>query len=632
LVKRRLLFGCVLSILILTLIAQIRSMSKTGVQAAAPQSISDKISPWLLARSADGGPIEFLVVLAERADLRAAEAMSDKFSRGSFTQSTLLATAEATQAPLRSWLEANRIEYRSFYIVNALWVRATREVALAIAARPEVARLDANPRLTPLPSRELGRMTDEAVQLANEARNGQTTAAVEPGLTFIHAPEVWAQGFTGQNIVIGGADTGVQWDHPALKNHYRGWNGAAADHNYNWHDSIHTGPSNPCGVNTAAPCDDDGHGTHTVGSAVGDDGAGNQIGVAPGAKFIACRNMERGNGTPASYLECMEFFLAPYPIGGIPAQGDPAKAPDITINSWTCPQSEGCQPETLRIAVEAQRAAGIMMVVAAGNEGPGCTTIGWPPTPVSSPLSGPPSHYDAAYTVGAVSSGNGLVASFSSRGPVTIDGSSRVKPDITAPGVGVRSATRNSGYTSLSGTSMAAPHVAGAIALLWSAEPALRHRIDLTETLLNVTATPVASTDCGSSGIPNNVYGYGHLNISAAVQAARTTTFSVGGRVVTGNGIGIGGVLIAFTRVSGDGPIPASVYTDANGNWNQTGFTIGTVYRARPIQPRQRFTVEWQDFNAANSALNFTRVERRVIIQGTVPVLQNMERRTNRSP
>ena len=108
--KRRLLFGFVLSISMLTLIAQVGSMSKSGVQAAAQQSVPDKISPWLLERSADGSPVEFLVVLTERADLRAAEAMSDKFSRGSFTQSTLLATAEATQASLRSWLEANRIE------------------------------------------------------------------------------------------------------------------------------------------------------------------------------------------------------------------------------------------------------------------------------------------------------------------------------------------------------------------------------------------------------------------------------------------------------------------------------------------------------------------------------------------
>src|SRR6476646_7675084 len=81
--------------------------------------------------------------------------------------------------------------------------------------------------------------------------------------------------------------------------------------------------------------DDFFHGSHTTGTAIGDDGAGNQIGMAPGAKWIGCRNMDVGNGTPARYIECMEFFLAPYPIGG--GQGDPTKAPDITINSWGCP-------------------------------------------------------------------------------------------------------------------------------------------------------------------------------------------------------------------------------------------------------------------------------------------------------
>ncbi len=118
-----------------------------------------------------------------------------------------------------------------------------------------------------------------------------------------------------------------------------------------------------------------GLGTHTIGRAIGDDGAGNQIGMAPQAQFIGCRNMNVGVGTPASYTECFEFFLAPYPIGGNPSQGDPSKAADITTNSWTCPPSEGCSPTTLHAGVEAQRAAGIMMVVAAGNSGPSCSTV-----------------------------------------------------------------------------------------------------------------------------------------------------------------------------------------------------------------------------------------------------------------
>ncbi len=221
--------------------------------------------------------------------------------------------------------------------------------------------------------------------------------------------------------------------------------------------------------------------------------------------------MDQGNGTPATYIECMEWFLAPYPVGGTPAQGDPTKAPDITTNSWGCPASEGCSPNTLQAAVEAQRAAGIMMVVAAGNSGSSCSTV-----------SDPPSFYAASYTVGAISASTGTIASFSSRGPATADGSNRLKPEITAPGVSVRSAT-NSGvgsYTTLSGTSMATPHVAGAIALLWSARPALNGQIQQTIDLLNAAAVDVPFTGCSSSGVPNNVYGWGRLDIKAAYDAS----------------------------------------------------------------------------------------------------------------
>lgn len=597
---RRLLFGLVLSISLFVPSPQVGS------------STADKIAPWILDRTARGEIVEFIVVMTERADLRAAYAMPDKTSRGAFAYNTLRATAEASQASLRRWLVDRGIEHRPFYIVNAVWVRAPREVVLTIAARRDVLRIDANPQIRALPRRDLEPMSDSAIRQMGNTRLTRSAAAVEPGLTFIKAPDVWAMGYTGQGIVIGGADTGVQWDHPALKEHYRGWNGTSADHNYNWHDSVHTGAGNPCGIDTTAPCDDNNHGTHTVGTAVGDDGAGNQIGVAPGAKFIACRNMDRGTGTPARYIECMEFFLAPYPTGGGPEQGDPARAPDITINSWTCPQSEGCEPETLRAAVEAQRAAGIMMVVAAGNEGPNCSSIGWP-VPGGSPFSGPPSHYAAAYTVGAVSSSTGTITSFSSRGPVVVDGSNRVKPDITAPGLSVRSAVRTNGYSLLSGTSMAAPHVAGAVALLWSAAPHLRRYIDRTEAILNSTAAPVATSNCSSNGIPNNVYGYGHLNIKEAVEAVMS--FSASGRVVSGGGNGIEKVAIEFSVISGEGSAPASVFTDAGGNWSQSGFEPGSVYRARAVQIRQIFNPGWRDFSATNNTLDFTRIERRVIVQ-----------------
>src|SRR5436309_1792630 len=322
-----------------------------------------------------------------------------------------------------------------------------------------------------------------------------------------------AYGQQAENIVVASADTGQRWTHNALKPHYRGWDGVTADHDYNWHDSIHDSVGNPCGNDSPQPCDDFFHGTHTTGTAIGDDGGTNQIGMAPGAKWIGCRNMDVGTGTPARYIECMEFFLAPYPVGG--GQGDPTKAPDITINSWGCPPSEGCSANTLEAAVEAQAVAGIMMVVAAGNSGSGCSTV-----------TDPPSLYAASYTVGALNTGFDTIASFSSRGPVTIDGSGRSKPDITAPGTGTRSATNScdSCYTTASGTSMATPHIAGAMALLWSAIPNLQNQIDASRTAMNDAAHFISSVQCGAAGPPNNVYGWGRVDILAAVGGTPTPT------------------------------------------------------------------------------------------------------------
>src|SRR5947207_6663525 len=234
---------------------------------------------------------------------------------------------------------------------------------------------------------------------------------------------------------------------------------------------------------------------------VGDDGAGNQIGMAPGAKWIGCRNMDTGNGTPARYIECMQWFLAPTRLDG--SDPDPTKAPDISNNSWECPSSEGCSFDTLQAAVEAQAAAGIMMVSAAQNSGPACSTV-----------QNPPGIYEATYTAGALNTGTDTIASFSSRGPVTVDGSNRIKPDISAPGTNTRSATNtaDNAYTIASGTSMATPHIAGCVALLWSARPELRPDLDATEAALNNSAVHINSTACSSSGIPNNVFGWGRLD------------------------------------------------------------------------------------------------------------------------
>ncbi len=505
-----LLILTVVSILIGGLAASAKSKKRPASKLSPEQQQKAlrKLSPWVIQKTAGGEEAEFLVVLADQADLSLADTIEKKEDKGRYVFERLQAKARETQLGLRGWLDERGAPYQSFYIVNSILVKGSREVANELAVRDDVARIEGNQQLqgtSPVGPIGIDKNTADRTELQQ---------AIEPGVISISAPEVWALGFTGQGIVIAGQDTGVMWDHPALRNQYRGWDGISANHDYNWHDSIHS-QGGSCGPNSPAPCDDNNHGTHTLGSALGTEGSVNQIGVAPGAKFIACRNMDQGKGTPATYLECFQFLLAPYRVGEAPAQGDPSKAPDISTNSWGCPPSEGCSPDNFHIlqsAVEAQRAAGIMTVVAAGNDGgKGCSSV-----------VDPPALYDASYSVGAFDSLTGQIASFSSRGPVTIDGSSRIKPDITAPGVSIRSAARGGGYTFLSGTSMATPHVAGAVALLWSAHPDLRGHIEETENILDESAIRVEATDCGAGGLQNNVYGFGRLNVKAAVDLAAT--------------------------------------------------------------------------------------------------------------
>src|SRR4029079_5078010 len=263
----------------------------------------------------------------------------------------------------------------------------------------------------------------------------------------IGADRVWRDlGVTGDGIVIGQSDTGVDGQHPALRDGYRG---LQSGDDYNWLDPWNHSPR---------PTDVGGHGTHTLGSAAGRNG----IGVAPGAEWIACVNLARNLANPPLYLTCMQFMLAPWPQGADPlTAGDPPRAAHVINNSWGCPPLEGCDARSLGPAVAALRAAGIFVVASAGNEGPRCGSV-----------SDPIAIYPDAFSVGAVDSSGALV-SFSSRGPVTVDGSNRVTPDITAPGADVFSSLPHSTYGSNSGTSMAGPHVVGTVALMWSANPKL---------------------------------------------------------------------------------------------------------------------------------------------------------------
>jgi subtilisin family serine protease/membrane protease YdiL (CAAX protease family) len=450
-------------------------------------------------------PDGFLIFLEEQADLSPAQAMTDPLERRAWVYQTLVETAERSQAPLRAELQRRGANFRPHYLVNMIEVRGRPELRRAFAEQQGVASVLFHPgvRRYAFPFR----IPDVDITGAQ---------GVEWNVQQVGADRVWSLGVTGQGVVVGGADTGVAWDHPALKQAYLGWDGQIADHDYHWYDPWD---------GRAEPWDDSGHGTHTTGTVLGRDGE-NQVGLAPGAQWIACRNMRQGLGNPGSYVSCMEFLLAPFPLGGDPLHdGDPARGAHIVNNSWGCPTQEGCQPDTLHTAVENLSAAGQMMVVSAGNEGPACGTV-----------EDPPALYDAALSVGALGRDN-QVAGFSSRGPVVVgDSMSLIKPDLVAPGVDIRSAIPG-GYAALPGTSMAGPHVAGAVALLWSADPALIGDIDRTEALLTGTAQRLtADAVCAGSApgvdagivcacgddvpgsVPNNVYGWGMLDVWAAVQ------------------------------------------------------------------------------------------------------------------
>lgn len=248
-----------------------------------------------------------------------------------------------------------------------------------------------------------------------------------------------------------------------------------------------------------------------VGSVPGDT-----IGVAPDAKWIGVRNMERGWGKPSTYIEGFEWFMAPTDLNN--ENPDTDKSPDVINNSWGCPPNEGCDLSNFNImhAVVANvKAAGIVVVVSAGNSGNECGSV-----------DDPAAIYEESFSVGATRS-NDTIANFSSRGAVSIDGSFRSKPNVSAPGVGVRSCTPGGNYAFFSGTSMAGPHVAGAVALILSAAPELKGNVDVIEDILEQTSVPkyTDQTCNGIAGteIPNNTYGYGRIDVLEAVKLALKT-------------------------------------------------------------------------------------------------------------
>jgi subtilisin family serine protease len=472
--------------------------------------LRNKIDPKLLAfydTHALEEEVSFLALLKAKGDAVGAVQGSNFKGRGHIVYRELTSVATTTQAPLLKLLRSLGVEHRAYWIVNMVHITANSTIMALVASHESIRELQPNFKFK--------------VELEQPETSdlGASPSAIEWNINWVNAPQVWAQDIQGQGLVVANADTGVQWDHPALILQYRGYGGVGnISHSYNWWDAVHTTGSS-CGANTQIPCDDNGHGTHTTGTAVGDDHLTNQIGVAPRAKWIGCRNMNAGFGTPTTYIECMQFFIAPTDLSG--NNPNPDLAPHVIGNSWGCPSSEGCSPATLQEAVSNVVAAGIFMSVSAGNAGSSCGSV-----------NDPPAIYADVMSVAASGYQTNTIATYSSRGPVTIDGSNRLKPDITAPGSSVRSSYPSNRYVSLSGTSMASPHITGIIALLWQAHPVLERDIDATTKILYLSATSLSATTCTVASdsqnatvaeravrgdTRNNVYGYGQLNAAAAV-------------------------------------------------------------------------------------------------------------------
>ena len=572
-------FFCIaVALLALALTTTVDSSSERN---QVPQTSAAKIAPQVIAETADGGDASIVIMLTEQADVSAAFAMKDQDARGWFVYNTLTQHAARTQTGLRDFLTSHAVAHQSYWAANMIVASANQELVELLAQRPDVARIDSN-----APTRWIEDPIVEKFAVKPNAANAPNAA--EWGVINVNAPALWAQGFTGQGMTIGNQDTGMRWTHNALRPKYRGWNGAIADHNFNWHDSIHSG-GGTCGPNTIAPCDDQGHGTHTTGTTVGDDGSGNQVGVAPGAKWIGCRNMDQGVGTPATYTECFQFFIAPTDLAGNNA--NPAVRPHVINNSWGCPASEGCVTRAeLEAIVNNTQAAGIFVASSAGNSGPGCSSV-----------DGPPAIYSATFATGAIDITNTL-ASFSSRGPSTFYTPNLLKPNISAPGVNVRSTTRtgDTTYGNFSGTSMASPHVAGVVALLWSARPQLLRNIAATKALLQNTANPavaVTPQTCGgtpSTQIPNNSFGFGRLDALAALNAVPTAAPSdLSGSVTTAEGSPVEGVVVTL----GGGGEPRKTITDAAGNYRFEDVPADNFYTVIPTRANYEFDPESRSFS-----------------------------------
>ncbi|MEV0846694.1 S8 family serine peptidase [Streptomyces sp. NPDC049954] len=518
--RRRLLAAALAAALGTPLLATVPATAGTAPPSAA-RVLQDKARAGVLRQLGTHDTTTFWVRLDSEADTSAARRTKKKTDKDRAVIEAKTAHADRSQKALRALLKKAGARYTPYWITNTVKVTGDKALAEKIAARPEVAAIEADTVLAP-PDTRKGKAQPKA-------------EGTEWNVDAIHAPEVWDKvGTRGEGVVVASIDTGVDYRHPALMSRYRGLKADGSyDHAYNWFDATASCPDK-------APCDDYGHGTHTMGTMVGDDSEGNAIGVAPGAQWIAAKGCTTTGCPQDALLSAGQWILAP--TDAIGQHPRPDLAPDVVNNSW----GGDLMDTWYKAMVQAWVDAGIFPAFSNGNAGPNCATAG------------SPGAYTNTYASGAFGV-DGKIAAFSSRG--SGEGGA-IKPDIAAPGVDIRSAAPGGGYAVESGTSMASPHTAATVALMWSVSPAIRGDIAATERLLDQSATDVDDTTCGGTAGDNNVYGEGRLDAYAAVGATpRGPLGAVSGTVTSGP------APLAGATVELDGPMYATATTGEDGTY-----------------------------------------------------------------
>lgn len=458
-----------------------------------------------LVQSNPAQPVRILVHMAETANLPTPTASTTRLDQRTAVIHSLKAAAAASQAALRqqldSWQASGDItKYHSFWINNSILVTTTAKLIDQIAAYPNVAAitLDEKQRYFDPPDTDFWQIANQPQPLA---ASNQPPNTYSWGVARINAPQAWhGLGIDGSGVTIAIVDSGVDWLHPDLWPNYRGNLGSTVNHSDSWFHAVHP--------TIIEPMDPIGHGTHVAGTAVGQNG----IGTAPGAQWMAVAISDsQGYIYDSDVHRAFEWLLAP--------NGDPALAPDIINNSW------GGNPyrTTFIKDIDVLQAAGIITVFSAGNSGPFPESIESPANLTDTLSVAATDEIDA-------------VAWYSSRGPSVLTDAQN--PWLAAPGSEVLSALPNGSYGFNSGTSMATPHVSGAIALLLSANPNLT-RPEILQ-ILAQTAVPIAATH------PNNNSGWGLLDAYAAVSTQVVSGIS-SGVVRSGDGPIVGANVVIST-------------------------------------------------------------------------------------